>query len=246
MSVARQMAIVTGTSSGIGAALAKALLEQDWFVLGLARRQVDFGNPNYHHLETDLADLVTLDTSVLPQVKQILGQPDWDRVALVNNAADIGSLCRVDAYKSRELIKVYAVNTVAPARLMGTVSKLVPVTTWLRIINVSTGAAGRGVPGLGDYAGSKAALRLTGMTLASEFEQEQRTRAAILSYEPGVVDTAMQAQARAGSDDFPSWEMFNGFHANGVLQPADAVIGKMLTFLNSFEGPAFREERYTP
>ena len=242
----QKLAIVSGTSSGIGAGLAQALLESDWQVIGLARRDVEFDSPNYIHIKADLADLAALDTVLLPALVHHVSQTRCGRVALVNNAAAIGTLKGLDDISAAELSKVYMVNVVAAGVLMGLVAKHVPLTSWLKIVNVSSGAAHRGLPGLADYAGSKAALRLTGMTLAAEFEQLKRSRASILSYEPGIVDTEMQTKARAPSEGFPSLDMFQGFHSSGSLQPVEAVIGEMLDFLVDSESPAFSEKRFSP
>lgn len=240
----RKAAIVTGTSSGIGSGLAKALIANGWTVLGLARRPVDFPGLSYTHLQVDLGNLLILETTVIPKLVEFLRQQIWERVALVNNAAAMGSLQNTDALTAAGLAQVYAINSIAPTLLMGCVSRETPETTALRIVNVSTGAVHRGIPGLGDYAASKAALRMSGMTLASEFEQNDRSNAAILSYEPGIVDTEMQRKARSGPEDFPSRQMFREFYASGSLQPVEAVIGDMLEFMGADPPDFFTEKRF--
>ena len=40
------LAVVTGSSSGIGRALVEALLEGSWAVVGLARRPLSLANPD--------------------------------------------------------------------------------------------------------------------------------------------------------------------------------------------------------
>jgi len=241
----KQLAIITGTSSGIGAGLAQTLLNENWLVLGLARRETAFESPNYSHLMADLSDLQALEQQIIPAITRRIASEYFDRVALVNNAAAIGSLKPVGDFKASELTKIYAVNVLAPTLLMGAVAKLIPESTDLRILNLSTGAAHRGIPGLADYAGSKAALRLSGMTLAAEFEQAGRSKAAILSYEPGIVDTEMQVAARTPSPNFPSQELFQAFYSNGSLQPVEAVMGDMLAFLQGSQGPPFSEKRFS-
>jgi NAD(P)-dependent dehydrogenase (short-subunit alcohol dehydrogenase family) len=55
------LAIVTGTSSGLGAAIARILLAQDWTVVGLSRRRPDLASPGYRHIEIDLGALEQAD-----------------------------------------------------------------------------------------------------------------------------------------------------------------------------------------
>jgi 3-oxoacyl-[acyl-carrier protein] reductase len=49
-------ALVTGASSGIGAAIVRRLLAEGWRVSGVARRATTFDNPAYTGIEADLAD----------------------------------------------------------------------------------------------------------------------------------------------------------------------------------------------
>ena len=241
-----KLAIITGTSSGIGAGLAQTLLEREWFVLGLARRKVEFDSPFYQHIQTDLSDHQTLVDSTLHAIRKVLDQPGWSRVALVNNAAAIGTLRGLTDIPAAKLSQLFDINVIAPGLLMGFIAKHVSSRTWLRIVNVSSGAAHRGIPGLADYSGSKAALRLMGMSLSAEFEASQRSTASVMSYEPGIVDTEMQVQARQPDDDFPSQQIFQDFHTSGSLQPVSAVIDEMIVFLESAECSFFSEKRFQP
>jgi NADP-dependent 3-hydroxy acid dehydrogenase YdfG len=47
-------ALVTGVSSGIGAAIARHLLETGWRVTGVSRSAADLASPAYRHLPIDL------------------------------------------------------------------------------------------------------------------------------------------------------------------------------------------------
>ncbi|MEC7273847.1 MAG: SDR family NAD(P)-dependent oxidoreductase, partial [Verrucomicrobiota bacterium] len=58
-------ALVTGTSSGIGLALAEALISEGLLVVGASRRQANINSDSYTHLSIDLlkeADLKTLQS----------------------------------------------------------------------------------------------------------------------------------------------------------------------------------------
>ena len=164
------LALVTGTTSGIGEATARLLLDRGWRVVGLARRAAAIQNPNYSHVSVDLGDAAALRAAFATHLAPLVQSPGLNRFALVNNAADValyGQLSDVDA---AEMLQAYAVNSVAPVLLMGLVTRHVAASTAVRIVNVSTAAARAAYPGLGTYAMTKAALRLAGMVMAEELQ----------------------------------------------------------------------------
>ena len=250
MQAENRLAVVTGTSSGIGMAAARALLNEGWTVVGLARRPAALEDPGYRHLTFDLARTAELEALADEHLVPLLSDQSWQRVGLVNNAAVIGSLRALPALSPAQLAEVLAVNTVAPIWLMGLAARVVSPQADLRIVNISSGAAGQGIAGLADYCASKAALRLAGMALGEELTQgavagrlPSRTR--ILSYEPGVVETGMQDAARAASPaEFPSHKIFQEFADQGNLQPAAAVVGELVAFLSATGGEIFTERRF--
>ena len=238
-----RVAIVTCTSSGIGAALAAALLGEGWDVLGISRRPVALADPRYAHRVADLGDVSALTGFIDAQLLPRLAAKPWSRVGLVNNAASLGGLRLLAELPPEDLAGIYAINAVAPVALMGALLRSVPRATPLRIVNVSSGAAHHGIAGAGDYCSSKAALRLAGMSLAEELEPGRDV--AVFSYEPGVVETAMQVAARSASPDtFPAQPMFAGFKADGRLNAPEAVLGPMLDFLAGPAESRFVESRF--
>lgn len=240
-------AILTGTSRGIGLALARVLLDRDWRVLGLARRFAPIVDDRYTHLTADLGDLGSLQALAREHLVPALTRPGLQRVAVINNAAMIGSLSWLRAADPQHLGQMFAVNAAAPMYLMGLASGEVSETARLRIVNISSGAAHMPLPGLSDYGATKAALRLAGRTLAAELERSGRQprEAAVLSYEPGLVDTAMQEEARGASpEDFPALEAFQRFAAEGQLHAPQDVVGEILVFLDSDPPEGFTERRF--
>jgi benzil reductase ((S)-benzoin forming) len=242
-----RLAIVTGTSSGIGAAIAGALLREGWDVVGLSRRRASFANSNYQHLEVDLADLERLSQIAHRELAPIVIGSRWGRIGLVNNAGAIGSLRPLEEMDPLEVARVFAVNAVAPMYLMAFVVRLAPSGARIRIVNMSTGAAVQPSVGLGDYGSSKAALRLAGMTLAAELASHERPggarpNVAILSYFPGVVDTAMQERARSAGR--PWNQRFVDFHARGELQPPEAPALDVVRYLTSESEEPIGERRF--
>jgi len=244
-----RLAVVTGTTRGIGAAVAAALVERDWDVVGVARHPAALQHDRYRHIVFDLANAPELATTLEHRLEPIVADPRWRRVALVNNAAAGGALGPFEKIDPVALAALGVVNWVAPAWLMGFMIRRVRTDAALRIVNVSSGAAVRPFPGLGDYCGSKAALRMMGMVAAVELDSDLRNLpapkdTAILSYEPGTVDTEMQEAARSRPlADYPWGGLFRDFHARGALvAPAEPAAG-IVEFLEADGQPRFSERR---
>jgi benzil reductase ((S)-benzoin forming) len=245
-----KFALVTGTSSGIGAAVARLLLEASWTVVGVARRAAQIEHPRYRHLILDLADIATTVAKVDKEIAPLLADRRWQRVGLVNNAANVGALTSLDQVDPLTLPPLYAVNTATPIWLMGLLVRTAPPSAAVRIVNVSSAAAVQAFPGLGPYSATKAALRMAGMMLAAELDAPGRRRSApadvaILSYEPGLVDTPMQTLARSQpAESFPSAQMFHDFKAGSMLVPPEAPAAEIVAFLEGDTKSRFTERRF--
>lgn len=238
------LAFVTGTSSGIGAALAQDLLERGWRVVGASRRAAPITHPRYSHLQLDLADLAALRKALDAQLAPLVADPAVTRLGLVNNAANEGLLGPIGQLDASLLPDIYAVNTAAPILLMGWFERHARAGRPLRIVNISTGAAVMPIPGLGAYGSSKAALRMAGMILGAELDASSAPpETTILSYEPGLVDTPMQAAVRTSSAEVvPSVQMFKDWAAAGTLVPPALPAAEIAEYLES-DGHARWEER---
>jgi len=229
------LALVTGTSTGIGAAVAKELLKRGWAVVGIARRQAKFGE-RYQHLALDLSDAAAAK-KIEKELGAKLGEGAWQRVGLVNNAA-VGLSGRVQSFDAGELAKSFVLNTAMPLWLMGFAIKNAKAP--VRVVNVSSGAAVRPFPGLAAYCAAKAGLHLGGASVAAEDAPNLH----ILSYQPGVVDTEMQLATRSQSlEEFPWGTTFRQYHAEGRLVPAERPAKDIVEFLEAEGGERFTEKR---
>jgi len=251
-----RLALVTGSSSGIGAAVARALLERGWTVIGMARRHVAVSSGSagptgpastatYRHVTVDLADIAASCESIERAVTPMLEAERWSRIGLVNNAASGALLGPIERIRPADLQRLLAVNVTAPVWLIGLLLRHGPTSAARRIVNVSSGAA---VRAFAAYGSSKAALRMAGMVAAEELGSADRPppalEVAILNYEPGIVDTDMQREARSLSPgEFPWVGLFRHFSEHGMLVPADAPAREIIDFLEADAKPRFSERR---
>ncbi len=242
-----RVALVTGTSSGIGEAVAAELLRKSWRVIGAARRPAAIEHPQYTHLHIDLANVGELANRMDAEVESRLADQSISRFGLVNCAADPGLLGTVDHIDPVQMLRVSAINFVAPSMLMGWIVRRSSCGVPVRIVNVSSGAAANAFPGLGTYSSTKAALRMAGMVFASELDARTTNRrdATILSYEPGIVDTPMQTTIRATTiETVPVIDMFKRFATDGLLVPPSGPAAEIAAYLDSDGHARFTERRY--
>src|SRR5574338_1137577 len=136
-----RLAIVTGTSSGIGHQVATQLLDHGWEVIGISRRSAPIGHRGYTHSAIDLGEVRSLRQAFEAAFGARLREGQYTRFALVNNAADVALLGQVDQVDPARMLSAYAVNTVAPVVLMGWLLHTAPRSRPVRIVNVSSGAA---------------------------------------------------------------------------------------------------------
>jgi len=137
-------AIVTGTSSGIGAAIATRLLREGWRVTGLSRSEPGLADPRYAHRAVDL-----LDAAALPAAVADLNPTAFVHAAGLMRGGMVGAL---DAETGRTLWRLH----VEAASLL--VDLLVPrMPDGGRIILIGSRTAA-GAAGRSQYAASKAAL----------------------------------------------------------------------------------------
>ena len=244
------LALVTGTSSGIGEALARELLRRGWHVIGASRRAPAIADSRYAHLRVDLEDLSALPALLEAQVRGRLTDQAVNRLALVNNAAMLGLLGPVALMDPGEMMRVYAVNTGAPTLLMGWFLQNTPAGVPVRIVNVSSGVAVAAYPGTGGYGNTKAALRNVGMNLAAELDADAPAGSAardatVLSYEPGAVDTPMQTAVRESTVEvLPIVGFFQDLAAQGQLLDPALPAAEIADYLEADGHPRWMERRY--
>jgi benzil reductase ((S)-benzoin forming) len=229
----KTVAIVTGHSRGLGAALAHALLSLDIELLAISRNrnaQLAARYPNLlHEIELDLTDLDALN-GWLAQHPLRDFFADANRVLLVNNAgllAPVGPLADQDA---GAIARTVSVNVAAPLMLAAAFAAQSAGIADRRIAHISSGAARNAYPGWSIYCATKAALDHHARAVALDENHGLR----ICSVAPGVIDTDMQAEIRnTGLERFPLRERFDALKRDGQLATPEHSASKLVDYLLS-------------
>ena len=222
--------IVTGVSRGLGEALAVELVAHGVRVLGVGRMSSPrLGSERYRFIGCDLADVQSLPAALTPAFEAIAADGP-DGVCLINNAATVEPIGVLGEIGAADIARSLAVNLAAPVALADLFCRVFADDALARrIINVSSGAAQSALPGDAIYCVGKAGLEMLTRALAAEHAS---THLRAITLRPGIIDTPMQAFARAQPKArFPSVDLFKSFHASGQLVPADVVARKVVSRL---------------
>ena len=159
MKIDRSVCIVTGASSGIGAATARQLAGLGARVV-LAARRTDRLEALARELPGAVA--VTTDVTVDGEFEHLVAET-VDRFGgvdvLVNNAGQ-GLHVPLEQLDPVDLRAVFELNVVAPLRGMQAVLPSMRSTGGGAVVNVSSATSLRVFPGLGGYSATKAALNM--------------------------------------------------------------------------------------
>ncbi|WP_274911321.1 SDR family NAD(P)-dependent oxidoreductase [Streptomyces sp. WZ-12] len=210
-----RVALVTGATSGIGAATAALLAERGAHVL-VAGRDRARGDAVVAGIRDrgGRADFVAADLRTAEAVRQLAGQAlalgDGRVDILVNNAGVYPFGPTAEASQS-DVDTVYDLNVKAPFHLMAALAPAMTERGHGAVVNVSTMVAEYGVVGMALYGSSKAALNLLTKAWAAEFGPHG---VRVNAVEPGPTRTestvgmgealdALAAQAPAGRPAAP-------------------------------------------
>lgn len=215
-----KVAYVTGSSRGIGKYICRKLLDEGYFVIGIARTN-SLEDPNFHYKFLDLNQLDSVS---------LFKFDFWgtESTLLVNNAGVIGKIGPVGSLDSSEIQKVMTVNAIAPAIMMNSFIAQAPQKGEKHILNISSGAGKYAIDAWSAYCASKAALDLFSETAKEELESRNRDKWHIHAVSPGVVDTQMQEEIRdADPNLFLEKDRFIEFKENDELAHPRAIADKL-------------------
>jgi benzil reductase ((S)-benzoin forming) len=221
--MARNLVFISGASSGIGAALARAVPFQSTRIINISRRPAD-GSVHFP------ADLSTTDSwvAVAKLFETEMSGSGLERVVFIHSAGTLDPIgfageVAADAYTRQVLLNSASPQVLGEAFVRASRATDAPC----QMLIIGSGAAANLYPGWSAYGPGKAAVNQWVRTVGAE----QRSRGGncqVVSIAPGIVATPMQDQIRTVSaHEFPDVEAFIGFCEHDELSDPDVVAAEL-------------------
>jgi 3-oxoacyl-[acyl-carrier protein] reductase len=174
-------ALITGTSQGLGLALAERLLADGWIVHGFARGTQTLVHANFHGHAVDVTD----ESAVRSAISTVAAAGRID--LLINNAgaAALNALLLTPGKVAEQLMRV---NYLGTFHCLQAVGKVMVRQRAGRIINLTTVAVPLSLEGEAAYVASKAAVEALTKVAAKEFA---RQGVGVMAIGFGPVDTRL-------------------------------------------------------
>ena len=181
MNVQDTVSIVTGSSSGVGAAMAKMLVAKGGKVVINFSRSIDAAKKVVEECESLGGEVllfqadVSKDDDCLRMVDETLEK--WGRLdVLVNNAGTTKFVQHpdLDGLSSEDFQHIYGVNVIGPFQMVRAAHDALKASGNGSIVNVASIAGVKGVGSSIAYAASKGALITMGKSLARVMGPEVR------------------------------------------------------------------------
>src|SRR5271156_1092466 len=228
----RELIVVTGASTGMGAATARELARRGSHVLAGVRRDVDADALRGDGIEPHILD-ITVESDVAAIAARVENDPQGLPLrALINNAG-VAINAPVEALPIAEWRRQFEVN------LFGHVAMIQALMPSLlgssgTVVNISSIGGKVALPTYSAYAGSKFALEGLSDSLRREVS---RLGVSVVAIEPGAVKTEMAERGVATAD-----RLKDGMTAD-QLQRYGELIDAMSNLARSFDKDGVSAER---
>ena len=196
-----RIALITGASRGIGAAVAKRFAREGAHLVLVARtvgglEEIDDAVRAAGGAAT-CAPFDLLDYPAIDRLGGVIAERYGRLDVLVGNAAMLGGLRPMGHYPTEDWERLFALNVTANWRLIRSFDALLRASDAGRAIFVTAAAGRRDTAYWGAYAASKAALESMAMTYAAELT---KTEVKVNLIEPVATRSRLRAEAMPGED----------------------------------------------
>lgn len=211
------LAVITGASSGIGAALVTVARAAGATVASTSRRTAD-GDV---HLALDLAQ-----ESSWPRIRAWLADlvtDEVDRVTVVHAAGTVTPVGFMGEVDPGELATAAILNSVVPQVIGDAALAAVGHDRTATIMMITSGAATSAYAGMAHYCAGKAAMDQW-VRVAGAEQDHRGSDVLVWAVAPGVVESAMQEHLRAADpEDFPNATRHRRLAQDDELSTSDEV-----------------------
>ncbi|WP_428026158.1 SDR family NAD(P)-dependent oxidoreductase [Arcobacter sp.] len=157
-----QIIVITGTSKGIGKALANYYLENGEIVIGCSRGGSSIKHENYRHFSLEVND----EKAVIKMIRTV--KKEFGKIDILLNNAGMASMNHILTTSVSSVEKIFATNFLGTFIFTREVSKVMMKQKYGKVVNYTTVASALRLEGEAIYAASKAAIENFTQTSAKE------------------------------------------------------------------------------
>lgn len=223
----KKVAVITGSSSGIGAATARLFANHGYNVVINYSRDAAPAEAVAEECREIGADVLVIKANVAEdlQCRELARQVDeqWGRVdALVNNAGitKFVAAANLEGLSAQDFHDIYSVNVIGAYQMIRALAPLMKKTPNAGIVNISSISSVMGIGSSVAYMASKGALNAMTYGLARALAPEIRVNA----IGPGMVETPW-LQNGLGSEQFEARQKayISATPLAATIQPEDVA-----------------------
>jgi len=233
--------IITGATGGIGEEISKLCISSNeihnciLFYKDEAKYQSVFGEIQSCKIDKYLYDMKNDYSKSMFAFSN--GIEDTCQVTLILTAFNIQPLKKIADLEMDEVISNISINIFSQINLISSLVKMTKEKQ-LNIVNINSGAAYSALKGWSLYSGAKAYINMFLKTLV----REENVR--VVSYDPGVVDTAMQKVIRETDERvFDQVNQFRNYFAEKKLNlPKQVAKDIFERYISNWKANSFEEK----
>jgi 3-oxoacyl-[acyl-carrier protein] reductase len=154
--------VITGTSKGIGKAIANYYLRKNCIVIGCSRSEGSILHENYRHFCLEVSD----EKAVVSMIRAV--KKEFEKIDILINNAGIASMNHILTTSLESISKLFNTNFLGTFLFTREVSKVMMKENKGRIINFTTIAKPLRLEGEAVYSASKAAVENFTQTTSKE------------------------------------------------------------------------------
>lgn len=200
--LAGKLALVTGASRGIGAAIAESLARAGAHVILVARttKSLEEVEDRIHDKggSATIAPVDLTDGESIARLAAAIGERWKSLDILVLNAAMLGSLSPVEHIDGKEYARILTLNVIANQALIAAFDPFLRRSEKAELVAITSSVGHQPRAFWGAYGSSKAALENLVLSYGDETEHSGKIRVHVV--DPGATRTRMRALAFPGEE----------------------------------------------